>query len=424
MESKTTDAVRDSRIAASVPQGFGELLRKRREEAKLSIAALARQIGVVRTTITNIEQGMTTPSPHTLRLLASCKALRLTELESSEEEDQRPAGPGIESSDAWHTQQYDPMQMVRGMDAVLNGPGGQLEQTLLYLDPQSAADWYQLSNSEQYMTAFRSKMPLDKLAERIIRESNGVGLDVDGLGCGDGKTETALMQRLADQMPAPPDLHLYLLDISHVLLYSAYRFAFDTLAPRRIPVAAIHGNFNDISKNPMLYMHPRSVRRLRVFLLMGYTFGNINDEPWLFRDLAACAQSGDLAVIDCQLVRAPADRKDEIFASDAPVRAKQFPDAYTSFLSGPLRRHCNGLIGINLRSELSTHCLVPGSYAVESWASVEKKNESIRQFLLWRVKRYELEKLSACLRGLGWNTLQTWKYGPDNLAAVLLIQRQ
>lgn len=424
MESKTTDAVRDSRIAASVPQGFGELLRKRREEAKLSIAALARQIGVVRTTITNIEQGMTTPSPHTLRLLASCKALRLTELESGEEEDQRPAGPGVESADAWHTQQYDPMQMVRGMDAVLNGPGGQLEQTLLYLDPQSAADWYQLSNSEQYMTAFRSKMPLDKLAERIIRESNGVGLDVDGLGCGDGKTETALMQRLADQLPAPPDLHLYLLDISHVLLYSAYRVAFDTLAPRRIPVAAIHGNFNDISKNPMLYMHPRSVRRLRVFLLMGYTFGNINDEPWLFRDLAACAQSGDLAVIDCQLVRASADQPDKIRELDPPIRAKKPFESYNDFLSGPMRRHCRGLRGIQLRTELSTHCPVPGSYALENWAAVEKDDEPTRQFLLWRIKRYELEKLSECLRGLGWNTLQTWKYGPDNLAAVLLIQRQ
>ncbi len=415
MESVSEESVlKETEILASPPANFGELLRSRREEAKLSVADLARKTGLVRTTIHNIEQGLTTASPQTLKLLASVKALRLTELDTSREG----------ALDAWFTEQYNPMQMVRGMGAVLNGPGGQIEQTLLYLDPQSAFDWYALSNSEQYITAFRSKIPLDKLAERIIKESKGVGLDVDGLGCGDGKTETALMQLLADQMPAPPDLQLYLLDISHVLLSEAYRTALDSLAPRRIPVFAIHGNFNDVSKNPLLYMHPRSIRRLRLFLMMGYTLGNISDEPWFFRDLAACAQSGDLAVLDFQLARAPVDQPDKIRELDPPIRAKRPVASYTDFLSGPLRRHCRGLQGIRLRTELSTHCPVPGSYALENWAAVEKEDEPLRQFLVWRIKRYDLEKLSECLRSLGWNTLHAWKYGPEKLAAVLLIQRQ
>ncbi len=415
MESVSEESLlKETEIVASPPANFGELLRRRREEAGLSVADLARKTGVVRTTIHNIEQGLTTASPQTLKLLASVKSLRLTELDASREG----------ALDAWFTEQYNPMQMVRGMGAVLNGPGGQIEQTLLYLDPQSAFDWYALSNSEQYITAFRSKIPLDKLAERIIKESKGVGLDVDGLGCGDGKTETALMQLLADQMPAPPDLQLYLLDISHVLLSEAYRTALDSLAPRRIPVFAIHGNFNDVSKNPLLYMHPRSIRRLRLFLMMGYTLGNISDEPWFFRDLAACAQPGDLAVLDFQLARAPADQPEKIRELDPPIRAKRPVASYTDFLSGPLRRHCRGLQGIRLRTELSTHCPVPGSYALENWAAVEKEDEPLRQFLVWRIKRYDLEKLSECLRSLGWNTLQTWKYGPEKLAAVLLIQRQ
>jgi len=67
---------------------------------------------------------------------------------------------------------------------------------------------------------------------------------------------------------------------------------------------------------------------------------------------------------------------------------------------------------------------VPGSYAVEFWADVEKEGEPLRQFLVFRTKRYDIEKLSQCLHRLGWNTLQTWKYGPEKLAAVLLIQRQ
>jgi transcriptional regulator with XRE-family HTH domain len=415
MESVSEESlIKETEIVASPPANFGELLRRRREEAGLSVADLARKTGVVRTTIHNIEQGLTSASPQTLKLLASVKALRLTELDNSRDG----------SLEAWFTEQYNPMQMVRGMGAVLNGPGGQIEQTLLYLDPQSAFDWYALSNSEQYITAFRSKIPLDKLAERIFKESKGVGLDVDGLGCGDGKTETALMQLLADQMPAPPDLQLYLLDISHVLLSEAYRTALDSLAPRRIPVFAIHGNFNDVSKNPLLYMHPRSIRRLRLFLMMGYTLGNISDEPWFFRDLAACAQPGDLAVLDFQLARAPADQPEKIRELDPPIRAKRPVASYTDFLSGPLRRHCRGLQGIRLRTELSTHCPVPGSYALENWAAVEKEDEPLRQFLVWRIKRYDLEKLSECLRSLGWNTLHAWKYGPEKLAAVLLIQRQ
>jgi len=415
MESVSEESlIKETEIVASPPANFGELLRRRREEAGLSVADLARKTWVVRTTIHNIEEGLTSASPQTLKLLASVKALRLTELDNSRDG----------SLEAWFTEQYNPMQMVRGMGAVLNGPGGQIEQTLLYLDPQSAFDWYALSNSEQYITAFRSKIPLDKLAQRIFKESKGVGLDVDGLGCGDGKTETALMQLLADQMPAPPDLQLYLLDISHVLLSEAYRTALDSLAPRRIPVFAIHGNFNDVSKNPLLYMHPRSIRRLRLFLMMGYTLGNISDEPWFFRDLAACAQPGDLAVLDFQLARAPADQPEKIRELDPPIRAKRPVASYTDFLSGPLRRHCRGLQGIRLRTELSTHCPVPGSYALENWAAVEKEDEPLRQFLVWRIKRYDLEKLSECLRSLGWNTLHAWKYGPEKLAAVLLIQRR
>jgi hypothetical protein len=56
---------------------------------------------------------------------------------------------------------------------------------------------------------------------------------------------------------------------------------------------------------------------------------------------------------------------------------------------------------------------------------VEKEGEPLRQILgLARTKRYDLDKLSESLRSLGWNTVQTWKYGPEKLAAVLLIQRQ
>jgi len=413
MEAGTEEesVIKETEILASPPLSFGTLLQSRREEAGLSILELARKTGLTRNTIHNIEQGLTTPSPQTLKLLAGVKALRLSELSNRDS-----------PSDAWCTAQYNPMEMTRAMLAMLNGPGGQVEQTFWYLDPQSASDWHALSNSEQYITLFRSKLPLDKLAERIVKLSKGIGLDVDGLGCGDGKTETSLMQRLADSMPPPPDLQLYLLDISHVLLAEAYRTALDSLAPRRIPVFPMHGSFHDIAKTPALYMHPTSIRRIRVFLMMGATIGNIENEPAFFRNLAACAQPGDLAVLDCQTVRAPADQPELIRQMD--INAKRATEAHTSFLSGPLIRHCRGLRGISLRRELSTLCPVPGSYAIQHWADVEKEDEPDRHFLIWQNKRYDLPKLGECLLSLGWSTVQTWKYGPEDQAAVLLLQKQ
>lgn len=94
-----------------------------------------------------------------------------------------------------------------------------------------------------------------------------------------------------------------------------------------------------------------------------------------------------------------------------------------SWVTGPLRRHCRGLIGLRLRTELVTHCPVPGSYAVECWADVEKEAESQRRFMLWRIKSYDIDALIQCVRGLGWHTVHAWNYGPDQLAGVLLIQR-
>jgi hypothetical protein len=77
-----------------------------------------------------------------------------------------------------------------------------------------------------------------------------------------------------------------------------------------------------------------------------------------------------------------------------------------------------------LRTDLSLHGAVPGSYTLEYWADVEKDDEPLRQFLVFRNKRYDINQLGEYLKRLGWKTLQAWKYGPDKLAAVLLLQKQ
>ena len=111
---------------ADLPPSFGKLLQSRREEASLTIAALASKSGLTRNTIVNIEQGLTAPSPQTMRRLLAIKALRLHDLGSSE-------GPQVE---AWFTEAYNPIHLVNGMTALLNGPGGRIDQTYPNLDPR------------------------------------------------------------------------------------------------------------------------------------------------------------------------------------------------------------------------------------------------------------------------------------------------
>jgi len=407
--------------AADVPRGFGELLRERREAVKMSLSELARRSGLTPGTIRNIESGQTTPAPATVRRLAAIRALKLSAA------DLAGASP-LDESSAWQPDvgfapQYKPLQTVDEMVAMLNGPGGHLDQTYLYLDPQSASDWYKLCNGERYTTAFRADMPLDKVAEKIIRESRGAGLDFDALGSGDGKTETALAQRLADRMPQPPDLRLYLLDISDALLSTGYRYACDSLASRRVAVFALHGNFHDIARLPVLYYRPAGVRRLRIYSMLGYTITNLADEPRFFRDLAQCASPGDLALVDYRTAYAAVEDPEAVRRNEPLMRDTKPPASHMEFLSGPLQRHCRGLKRLEFGVELTLYGHLPGSYSVDFVADAQMHEGPPRRFLVWRVKRYDPARLGACLRDLGWEPLQTWRYGPEKLAAVMLLRR-
>jgi transcriptional regulator with XRE-family HTH domain len=407
-DSQTVDPIENMNLDL-----FGKLLRIRRQEAGLSYTALAKAANVARATLVNIEHGVYKPSQSTVRRLVNVKALRLiAATEQSRKNDI-----------TWFCEAYNPMAMSNAMVQALNGPGGQIEQSYFYLDAQSAFAWFELANHKEYVTLYRSQIPFDDIAKSITTEVRGAGLDVDALGCGDGKTETELVLRLADLAPSPAGMLLYLLDISHGLLSEAYRHALDTLAPKKIGVFGVHGDFHWIISNPMLYMRPKSIKRVRLFLMMGYTLGNIRDEPWFFRNLAACAEPGDLAVLDFGIARGSVDNPDQIAQLDPAIKAKKPADIYYNFLTGPMHRHTQGCKSLQLRTELSVHCPIPGSYAIEFWAAVEKEYEPIRQFLVWRVKRYELGKLSNCLLSLGWKTLQCWQYGPEKSAAVVLVQR-
>jgi hypothetical protein len=233
-------------------------------------------------------------------------------------------------------------------------------------------------------------------------------------------------QHLLDHLPPSCQLRLKLLDISHALLGTAYRHAVDLLEPRQVQIYTLHADFHHLMRYPELhYSAPGAPPRPRVFLLLGNTLANVDNELRFFQQLHESAVPGDLVVVDCQLAAAPADRPDEIRRLDSTIREGKPSPEHAAWLSGPFRRHGRDVADVQISVELRQQCAVPGSYEADLVATVRNTDGSTRRFSSWRGRRYDPERLAGCLRELGWERVLLLPYGPDgkDAAAVMLLKR-
>jgi transcriptional regulator with XRE-family HTH domain len=402
-------------------QAFAELLQQRRRGAHLSREHLAMRAGLSPSTIKNIERLKQPPSRTTLCRLLAVPELALQVRDIAEDvtadPDWRP--------NAWFAPRYDAARLFGEMVEMLGGPGGTLEQTYLYLDPQSASDWLAICNSERFTSSWRSACPLDQVAAKIVRQVGKSGVDVVGLGVGDGKNETRLVQAIAELRPRPAALSLKLLDISHTLVSTASKHATETLAPHQVPVVALHANFHDLARYPVLQCTPQSAHLRRVYTLLGYTMANLDNEVRWFEDLTSCTAAGDLAVLDFQLGYGPPEDADALWRQDPGLKGGM-PSGYQGWLSGPIRRHCPNAGTIEFETKLQTQCLVPGAYELQAVARVRLPDGAERRFTVFRNRRYDAERLAQCLERLGWECLASLKYGvgATKTAAVMLLRRR
>lgn len=377
--------------------------------AGLSQAQLARMAGLCRGTITNAENSSTAPSRETRERLAGVLVLGMNEPDIADHVD-----PGTVFSP-----QYDPLVMARDMHRLLNGPGGTLEQTYAYIDPQSAADWYDYANLPTMVEQWRNKLPVADLVAAALGRGDARGLDLVSLGVGDGKSETRLAEHLLEH--EAPDLRVYYLDISHSLLVEAYKQASIVLRGRA-PIFPIHGNFLALrSVIPLAY---RTEDRRRLWTMIGNTFGNLDHEPRFLADLTACSRTGDLLLLDVQLAYAPAWDLAAIRAGD-PVMAGNVPAPVERWLTGPVRRHCRNAADVSLGVEVSLRCPLPGSYQLNFIASATPDSGPAVRHHLFLARRYTLEALGAELADLGWRPLFSAAYGPGKPqhAGCLLLER-
>lgn len=108
---------------------FASALKRRREGAGLSRDELASAVGVSSSTIKALELGARNPSKELSR-----KLRRVLDINP-----EAGSTDSISVLNCWIAPGFSALGLLDSLIATVNGPGGSLEQSNLYLDPLSAA---------------------------------------------------------------------------------------------------------------------------------------------------------------------------------------------------------------------------------------------------------------------------------------------
>lgn len=401
-------------------KAFGLRLVQRRDAARMHQKELAALLDVTTQTIRNLEIAARRPSRDLLFRLLAIPELKLQISDITGEENKPTLIPT-----SWLAPQYDPHKMLTDMAAMLNGSGDALEQTTAYLDSRSAADWLSISLSPAFLELYSNSVPLRDAADLITTTLGRGMLDIYALGSGDGRRETTFTQYCLKNIPNASHLRLNLLDISHTLLMEGYNYAKRTLSKQGATVLAMHGNFHDLSRYPLLETRKKG-NSVRVFTMLGNTLANLDNEVRFFRDTLSGCVAGDYFLADFTVAHAPADDPEAIRRTD-PVLQTPVPASRANWLGGPLRRHCKDIADVEFSVELDTHCTVRGSYEVIYVAKASMIcGKPERRFVMFRCKLYDPTKLTECLDGLGWKLEALTPYASNerNKIMLMLLRKQ
>lgn len=397
---------------------LAKLVRQRRHSAGLTQEQLAEFAGLSTGTIKAVESGSTTPTRTTLMRLLSVKELKLSLAELPLRADTRIDVSSAPTS--YLSPTYEPMRMFLDLVGQLNSEGGYIEQTYAYIDPMSAATWYAISTEEGYDQSYRRTMPLETIVRRLTELVGRTGVDVIALGAGDAKQETRLAQLLASELSGASH-RLYLVDISHALLTTGYRYATDTLAQlSNVSTYAIHGNFLHLPRYTQLHYTAERAHRRRVLLMLGHTIANLDNEIRFVRHCLSGYGPGDCLLIDVRMAYGSPDKPGEIEARD-PALVYGLPARFADWLSGPIHRYVPGVVSISCSQTLDTACAVRGSYALEVMAHVKMSDRRERHYSIFRTRRYDPESLANQLRQLGWELVERIMYGPPQREDIALM---
>lgn len=397
-------------------KAFGLRLVQKRDAAKMQQKELANLVGVTAQTIRNLEMAAKRPSRELLFRLLAIPELNLKIGDITGEENKPTLIPT-----SWLAPQYDPHKMLTDLITKINGTGDALEQSTAYLDSRSAADWLSFSLSPGTLAVYSNTVPLHNAAKSVAENIGRGVIEICALGSGDARKETVFTQFCAELVSNPSHIRLYLLDISHTLLTEGYNHARQSLSKQGVPVLAMHGNFHDLSRYPLLEKQSKKGSTVRVITMLGNTLANLDNEVRFFRDTLSGCVSGDYFLVDFTATRASADDPEEIRRQE-PVLQTPVPPAHVSWLGGPLRRYCRDLRDVEFSVELDTQCTVRGSYEVIYVAKVSMVcGKPERRFVMFRIKHYDPPKLIECLAGLGWKCESLTPYASNERNKIMLM---
>lgn len=410
--------------SSSSKAGFAERLRQHRDESGLTQEELGRLAGMSASLIRKLEYGEKMPTRGTLLRLCSVPELKLVPTAISAMPAERDTS--VRVSPNWYVPPgFDSVQMIADLAQQLNGSSGSIEQTSVYLDHKSGADWIAICNASGYVSAFREATPHSAVAKCLREVAGNVGLDVIALGPGDGKNEVRLVQKIVDSFEQP-SVRFYLLDASQPLLIRAFQHAMDTFDDHLgVFVCAIQGNFHHLGRYTQLHYTPARSHRRRVYTLLGGTLGNLDSEPQFFRTALAAAAPGDLLVFDVTLPFTDSDSADEIQRAD-PAFTQPLSPAHERWLRGPIARYCTGMTNVKFHFEVDQDRPIDGSYGIRIMADVYSSTHPVRRFCMWNVRRYSLSPLVSVLKKIGWNCVGQFPFGSDcgRPAGLLVFQRR
>jgi transcriptional regulator with XRE-family HTH domain len=387
-------------MALNLPE-FGKLVRARRQAARLTQAKLAKCTGLTEVTIRNVENAHNPPSEDTLKRLLEVKelGLRVQDLPTLRRNDLENDLEFYRQLNWFIAPDYEVLKLWLDFRKQLNSDAGHIEQTYLYLDAESAADYVRMTNSHNKL--LRQNMPYMAIAREVARLVMHGNLDVIALGPGDGEQETGMVQCL---MAVRPELRVkfYLLDISQPLLNVAYRYAADALSENQnVFIAGMQGSFYDLPSYQQILYVPKTRPTNRLFVIFGGTLGNIDNELRFVRHSLAIAAKDDLMLIHVRLARTKDLTEASIRSSDIAFQ-KPFPPLHAKWLGGSIRRYCEDVSDISLRYEVRLDCIMPGSYAIDAVGRVQFSSGHVRNISMCRFKSYDTEKFAECLAGEGW----------------------
>ena len=397
---------------------FGQLLRDRRNAVGWSRQELAERAKRSDCTIKFLETAHHRPSRGTLIRLINIKELGLSW--SDVPEAVAPAQPSHRSGaqlNCFIPPSADSLRAISELSALLQGPGGHLEQSSTYLDHQSAAAYLRVCQQSPAYVAMRNQLPLHQVASMIRANIASAPLQVFALGVGDGTLTTRLVQLLLDGKSSFL-INLCLVDISLPLLSHALGSTAALGHCSNLSTWGIQTNLLDLPVHDGLLFQRSPVGGRRLFCMLGGTLADLENEPRFFQHSLFGVRPGDMILLDIPLRKEDCDIQ-------TPSALSQL---HRAWFSGVIQRHCPGASQIDFQLGQAAQGMVPESQIREVLATVRAKGQADRTFSMYRFRSYDPKRVSELLTSLGWEELSSVVYGEGHADfaawALLLFTRR